>query len=105
MLMPADADLLARLATQRRRIETLNPRFHAFSHLAEWSEAEADRQLSASAGRPLHGLSVSVKGCIPVRGLPFTEGSAMYRDRIAEQDAEVVAIGRASCRERVCQYV
>jgi Asp-tRNA(Asn)/Glu-tRNA(Gln) amidotransferase A subunit family amidase len=94
--MPAHADLLARLATQRRRIEDLNPRFHAFSHLAEWSEPEVDRHLSASTGKPLCGLSISVKGCIPVRGLPFTEGSAMYRNRVAEHDAEIVALARAS---------
>jgi aspartyl-tRNA(Asn)/glutamyl-tRNA(Gln) amidotransferase subunit A len=34
---------------------------------------------------------VSVKGNLSVAGLPWTEGSALYRERVASEDAELVA--------------
>jgi len=40
---------------------------------------------------PLAGLTVGVKSNIMVKGLPWTGGMGLYRDRIASRDAEVVA--------------
>jgi Asp-tRNA(Asn)/Glu-tRNA(Gln) amidotransferase A subunit family amidase len=68
-------------------IARFNPRFRAFSYLS--------KNLISAPG-PLHGLAVSVKGSIPVAGLPWTEGSAIYADRIAKKDAAVVARARAA---------
>ena len=39
---------------------------------------------------------MTVKGSIPVCGLPWTEGSALYASRIAHQDAAIVAKLRAA---------
>lgn len=39
---------------------------------------------------PLAGLTVGVKSNIMVKGLPWTGGMGLYRDRIASRDAEVV---------------
>lgn len=80
------------------RIAALNPKYHAYSHLAP-----LDRDLICSLdderviGRPrsaIHGLAVSVKGNIPVADLPWTEGSAIFADRIATHDAAIVAQAR-----------
>ena len=40
---------------------------------------------------PLRGLTLGVKSNIMVRGLPWTAGMAMYRDRVADRDAAAVA--------------
>ncbi|MGH7268344.1 MAG: amidase, partial [Candidatus Rokuibacteriota bacterium] len=80
---------------QLGRIATLNARYRAFSYLDEAGALAAARRLQAEleadrARGPLHGITVSVKGSLPVAGLPWTEGSALYRDRVAGTDAELV---------------
>lgn len=45
---------------------------------------------------PLAGISIGVKANIAVKGLHWTAGMALYRDRIASEDAEVVARLRAA---------
>lgn len=45
---------------------------------------------------PLAGLTVGVKANIMVRGLPWTGGMGLYRDRIATRDARVVDKLRSS---------
>jgi Asp-tRNA(Asn)/Glu-tRNA(Gln) amidotransferase A subunit family amidase len=75
----------------------LNPIYRAFSHVAPLNEetfVSIGAILSDHPPGLLHGMSVSVKGNIPVAGLPWTEGSAIFGERRAEQDAEVVRIAR-----------
>jgi aspartyl-tRNA(Asn)/glutamyl-tRNA(Gln) amidotransferase subunit A len=45
---------------------------------------------------PLAGLTVGVKSNIMVRGLPWTGGMGLYRDRIAKRDARVVDLLRSN---------
>lgn len=45
---------------------------------------------------PLAGLTVGVKSNIMVRGLPWTGGMGLYRDRIATRDARVVELLRGN---------
>lgn len=66
----------------RARISRLNPSINAF--VDETDEAQGK------------GLSWAVKSNIAVSGLPWTAGCAVYRDRVAEVDAEVVKRIRAS---------
>ncbi len=47
------------------------------------------RRVSGKAG-PLEGLPFAVKDNIAAEGLPLTDGTAFYRDRIAAADAESV---------------
>jgi aspartyl-tRNA(Asn)/glutamyl-tRNA(Gln) amidotransferase subunit A len=49
-----------------------------------------DEDAKGGAG-PLAGLTLGVKSNIMVKGLPWTGGMGLYRNRIAERDAEVVA--------------
>jgi aspartyl-tRNA(Asn)/glutamyl-tRNA(Gln) amidotransferase subunit A len=53
-----------------------------------------DRSAKGGAGA-LSGLTIGVKANIAVNGLPWTSGSAVFRHRIAQRDAEVVASLRA----------
>jgi aspartyl-tRNA(Asn)/glutamyl-tRNA(Gln) amidotransferase subunit A len=57
----------------------------------------ADRQLAAGeAIGPLHGVPVTIKEAIAVAGLPWTNGSRLWADRIAETDAGSVRRLRAA---------
>lgn len=73
-------------------IARFNARFRALSHVA----TDVERQLERAPRGPLHGLAVTVKGSIPVAGLPWTEGSALFAGRVAQKDAAIVARARAA---------
>ncbi|WP_336488472.1 amidase [Methylobacterium nigriterrae] len=78
------------------RIERLNPVVNAIVALRDRAdllrEAGArDAELARGEVRgPLHGFPQAVKDLAPVKGLPFTQGSPIFRDRIAESDAILV---------------
>lgn len=61
----------------RARIGRLNPAINAF--VDETADAQGD------------GLCWAAKSNIAVAGLPWTAGCEAYRDRIAQQDADVIA--------------
>jgi aspartyl-tRNA(Asn)/glutamyl-tRNA(Gln) amidotransferase subunit A len=63
-------------------LEAANAPLNAF---VDW-----DRGATGSDG-PLTGVTLGIKSNIAVAGLPWTGGMGLYRDRIAERDAEVVA--------------
>jgi aspartyl-tRNA(Asn)/glutamyl-tRNA(Gln) amidotransferase subunit A len=48
-----------------------------------------DRTARGGPG-PLAGVTIGIKSNIAVQGLPWTAGMALFRERIAERDAEVV---------------
>jgi aspartyl-tRNA(Asn)/glutamyl-tRNA(Gln) amidotransferase subunit A len=59
---------------------------------AAWQDAQA----ANGARLPLHGVPVGVKDIIDVAGLPTIAGFEPYRDRVAQQDAAIVAALRAA---------
>ncbi len=63
-------------------LEAANAPLNAF---VDW-----DREARGGDG-PLAGVTLGIKSNIAVAGLPWTGGMGLYRDRIAERDAEVVA--------------
>ncbi len=77
------------------RIERLNPELNAFitvtgeSALAEAQLAEAEILRGKCRG-PLHGVPVALKDLIDTAGVRTTAASALYKDRVPEQDADVV---------------
>jgi aspartyl-tRNA(Asn)/glutamyl-tRNA(Gln) amidotransferase subunit A len=77
------------------RIERLNSGLNAFitvmaeSAMAEARRAEAEILRGEWRGA-LHGVPVAVKDLIDVAGVRTTAASALYKDRVATQDAEVV---------------
>jgi len=85
----------ALISQAQQAITRLNPQFRALSHLAPGVEATISTlQHELDTGHPrsaLHGLAVTLKGNMAVHGLPWTEGSAVYADRVATADADIVA--------------
>jgi len=78
-----------------RRIENLNPRLNAFiTVMAESALAEArsaEEEISRGQWRgPLHGIPIALKDLINTAGVRTTSASALHRDRIPTEDAEVV---------------
>src|SRR5260370_21771827 len=58
-------------------IERLDPRIHAYVYV--------DRNARGAAGS-MSGVTLAVKDNLPVAGMPWTDGSAVGRDRIADAD-------------------
>jgi aspartyl-tRNA(Asn)/glutamyl-tRNA(Gln) amidotransferase subunit A len=80
------------------RIAALNPRLHAFTHIAADALDQADRadtMLQTEDPGPLCGLPVAVKDLIDVAGQPATSGSRVLAARIADTDAQAIARLRA----------
>jgi aspartyl-tRNA(Asn)/glutamyl-tRNA(Gln) amidotransferase subunit A len=77
------------------RIQALNPPLNAFititgdSALAQAQQAESEIMHGRWRG-PLHGIPVALKDLIDTAGVRTTAASALFEDRIPEQDAAVV---------------
>lgn len=71
----------------RTALKTANARLNAF---VDW-----DDEATGGEGA-LAGVTVGIKANIAVRGLPCTAGMALYRDRIADRDADAVTRLRAA---------
>ena len=75
------------------QIERVNPDVNAVVSMppreALMAEAAAadERQARGAALEPLHGLPHAVKDLQAVKGLRFTQGSPIYRDRVAVADS------------------
>jgi amidase len=84
------------MAAHLDRIEAVNLQVNAVvalrSREALMAEAAAadERQAKGEALGPLHGLPHAVKDLQPVKGLRFTQGSPIYKDRIAAADSLMV---------------
>jgi aspartyl-tRNA(Asn)/glutamyl-tRNA(Gln) amidotransferase subunit A len=79
-----------------RRIEADNPRLNAFilvlGDQALRQAREADRELAAGHDRgPLHGVPISIKDLLDMRGLPTTAASRVREGHVAERDAPAIA--------------
>ncbi len=79
-----------------QRIAADNPRLNAFTLVmadeARAQAEEADRALAAGIDRgPLHGVPISIKDLIDVRGTPTTAASHVREGHVAQQDAIVIA--------------
>ncbi len=79
-----------------RRIDADNPRLNAFilvmADQARQQAREADRELAAGHDRgPLHGVPISIKDLVDVRGTPTTAASRVREGHVAERDAPAIA--------------
>ena len=77
------------------RIERLNPALNAFitvtaeQALQQAGQAETEIQRGHWRG-PLHGIPLALKDLIDTAGIRTTAASAVFKDRIPSEDAEVV---------------
>ena len=83
------------------RIERLNPQLNAFitvladSALADARRAEQEIQSGHYRG-PLHGIPIGLKDILDTAGVRTTAASALFKDRVPCEDAEVVRRLRAA---------
>ena len=91
-------ELTAVRATEEclRRIEADNPRLNAFIRVmgdeALQQARQADQELAAGQDRgPLHGVPISVKDLLDIRGIPTTAASRVREGHVAERDATAIA--------------
>ena len=78
-----------------QRIDRYNPTLNAFVAIAREQALAAARELGAEQQRgrwrgPLHGIPIALKDNIDTAGIRTTGGSELFKDRIPEEDAEVV---------------
>jgi aspartyl-tRNA(Asn)/glutamyl-tRNA(Gln) amidotransferase subunit A len=77
------------------RIEQLNPGLHAFltvtadAALEQAGRAEVEIQHGGWKG-PLHGIPIALKDLVDTAGVATTAASAVFRERVPEEDAEIV---------------
>jgi aspartyl-tRNA(Asn)/glutamyl-tRNA(Gln) amidotransferase subunit A len=77
------------------RIAKLNPALNAFITVTGESALAEARAAEAEIGRgewrgPLHGIPIALKDLIDTAGTRTTAASALYKDHVAVEDAEVV---------------
>jgi aspartyl-tRNA(Asn)/glutamyl-tRNA(Gln) amidotransferase subunit A len=77
------------------RIERLNPALNAFITVTEEQALRQAREAEAQIQRgqwrgPLHGVPLALKDLIDTAGIRTTAASAVFKDRIPAEDAEVV---------------
>jgi aspartyl-tRNA(Asn)/glutamyl-tRNA(Gln) amidotransferase subunit A len=77
------------------RIERLNPTLNAFITVTGPEALKqariAEKEIRKGAWRgPLHGVPVALKDLIDTAGVRTTAGSALFKDRVPQEDAEVV---------------
>ena len=77
------------------RIAQLNPGLNAFVTVTADSALEKARRAESEIQRggwkgPLHGIPVALKDLVDTAGIPTTAGSEVFRQRVPEQDAEIV---------------
>jgi amidase len=69
------------------RIDALEPRINAFTHVAHESALAAARDISAGDPRPFAGVPIAIKDNRAVAGMPLTMCSDLFGDLIADHDA------------------
>jgi aspartyl-tRNA(Asn)/glutamyl-tRNA(Gln) amidotransferase subunit A len=77
------------------RIERMNPLLNAFITVMSKSAMEQARRAEGEIGRgewrgTLHGVPVALKDLIATAGVRTTAASALYKDRVPGEDADVV---------------
>ena len=83
------------------RIDQLNPALNAFITVTADSALDQARRAEQEILRgewrgPLHGIPIGLKDILDTAGLRTTAASALYKDRIPTEDAEVVRRLRAA---------
>src|SRR5256714_6641919 len=79
-----------------QRIDTDNPRLNAFIRVtadqARRQARDADDEIAAGRDRgPLHGVPISIKDLLDIRGLPTTAASRVRERHVAARDATTIA--------------
>jgi amidase len=71
------------------RIEQLQPTLNAFVHVDADGALAAAGEVRRDDPRPFAGVPIAMKDTTPVAGMPFTMGSDMFGDFVAQHDSYV----------------
>ena len=76
------------------RIGALNPTLNAFitvtgDRAVREAQAADDEMRRGKWRGPLHGVPIAMKDLVDTAGIPTTAGSALFKDRVPTQDAEI----------------
>ncbi|MBV8218706.1 MAG: amidase [Solirubrobacterales bacterium] len=85
-------DLTARelVEASLRRIDDLEPKINAFTHVAHESALAAADAVDPGDSRPFAGVPIAIKDNRAVTGMPLTMGSDLFGDFVARRDAYLV---------------
>jgi amidase len=72
------------------RIDALEPRVNAFTHVAHEAALAAARAIGPGDARPFAGVPIAIKDNRAVAGMPLTMGSDLFGGHVADHDAFVV---------------
>jgi amidase len=73
-----------------RRIDELQPRVNAFTHVAHDHALAAADGIERGDPRPFAGVPIAIKDNRPVTGMPLTMGSYLFGDFAPDHDAALV---------------
>ena len=77
------------------RIEAVNPKINAIVTMvgdaAEQAEAAERAVMRGKPIGPLHGVPFTTKDCVDTAGVRTTRGSLLFKDRVPDADAPVIA--------------
>jgi len=73
-----------------RRIDELQPRLNAFTHVAYESALAAAEEIGPDDPRPFAGVPIAIKDNRPVAGMPLTMCSDLFGDFVPQHDAFLV---------------
>jgi amidase len=73
-----------------RRIDELQPRLNAFTHIAHDSALQDADAIRAGDGRPFAGVPIAIKDNRSVAGMPLTMGSDAFGDFVTNRDSYLV---------------
>jgi amidase len=109
-------ELLDAVVARAEAVEpTVNALCHTFHDAARAQALEAERRYAGRGGepRPLEGIPLAIKEEEEVAGQPWTQGSLVYRDLVAEEtsvfaqrmlDAGAIVHARTTAPEFSCAY-
>jgi Asp-tRNA(Asn)/Glu-tRNA(Gln) amidotransferase A subunit family amidase len=79
------AELLEAVIARAEEVEpVVNALCHTFYDQARAAAREAERRYASGDARPLEGLPVAIKEEEAVAGQPWTQGSLVYKDQVAD---------------------
>lgn len=100
MIRRGDVSPSELVETYLERIERIDPRLDAYLTVAADAARDAARaaeeRLAAGDEAPFLGVPISVKDLLDTAGIRTTHGSAAWRERVPEHDAEAVRRLRAA---------